>query len=381
MKYMAERSCWASVAAIGALVLGLGGVATSARAAFDGYRLVGAMTLPDASGPYDVLPDGRMIALAGANVFIETGVATRVFSPLGTLGGADIASFGAAFIRVSPDGARIAVGNNGGSTFSDFKVGVLDVGTLTGTWFVADHFDARWIDSTQLAVAASDFSNGSRVTVLDTASADPTSPTNPAIVTGIGGASGGIAFDADGRLFVGNGFASFGPSATGAVKAFEQAAWTAALIGGTPIDFEADGVFIVDVLGASPLGFDEEGNLYVGGADAAPDDDSVALVSATAIASALAGGGPVDAGDPAQVRRFDPLPADDFNFYSAGYNRVTGELFVRDYADTTLYVYRDLQNVPTVSQWGLATMSLLTLTAGTLAIRTYRLALMAKVLA
>ncbi len=373
MKYVVEKSRWALAAAVGVLVLGLTGVATSAQAAaFDGYRLAGAIVLPDASGPYDALPDGRLIALAGADVYVETGVASRVFSSLGTLGGADIASFGAAFIRISPDGTKIAVGNNGGSTFSDFKIGVLDLGTLTGTWFTANHFDARWIDGTQLAVAASDYTNGSSVTVLDTTSVDPANPTNPAIVSNIGGASGGIAFDASGRLFVGNGYTSIGPSGTGAVKVFEQAAWSAALSGGTSIDFEAEGVLVVDVLGASPLGFDNEGNLYVGGADAAPDDDSVALVNALAIANALAGGGAVDAGNPVQVRRFDPLPANDFNFYSAGYNPVTGELFVRDYAAATLYVYRDLQNVPTVSQWGLATMSLLTLTVGTLAIRTRR---------
>lgn len=280
-----------------------------------------------------------MILLIDDEVWIEDETAFRTFSLHGILDGADIPSFGAAFIRVSPDGTKIAIGNNGGSGFVDFKIGILDFVTLSGTWFVANHFGASWIDNSDLIIAASDFTNGSSVTVLDTTSADPNDPTNITVLQNIGGASGGIAIDAAGRLFAGNGFTSFGPSDSGTIKAFDNAVWTAALAGGPVPNFEEDGTFIIDILGASPIGFDLEGNMFVGGGGTAPDSDSIALVRASAIADTLAGMGSIDTFDPVNVRRLDPISANDFNFFSAEYNPVTGELYVRDFGDTTIYVY------------------------------------------
>lgn len=356
---------------LGSLIVGVAFVAapSAARAdAFEAYQSTGSFTVPSGDGPYDVLADGRVIALDGDTVYLETALRSRTFAVHGTLAGADIPSFGAAFIRVSPDGTKIAVGNNGGNT-SGFQVGVVDFNTLTGVWFDANHFVAEWIDNTNLAIAASDFFNGSSVTVLDTTSADATNPTNTTIVANVGGASGGIAFDSAGNLFVGNGFSSIGPSGTGTIKAFTQAAWMAALSGGSAVDFENEGTLIVQVLGASPLRFDVEGNLLAGGGGAAPENDAVALVRASAIADALSAMGAIDETDPTLVRRFDPIPSNDFNFYSVGYNAAGGEFYVRDFASTQLHVYRDVTGIPTVSQWGLMSMSLLLMTLGTLVAR------------
>lgn len=340
---------------------------------FDDYQLAGSFTVPANTHTYDVLSDGRLILLVDDVVWLESAVSTRTFAVHGTLVGADIPSFGAAFIAVSPDGTKIAVGNNGSSTFSDFRVGILDFNTLSGTWYAANHFVAHWLDNTSLMLAASDFSNGSSVTVLDTTSVDANNPDNVTVLQNIGGASGGVAIDAMGRLFTGNGFTNTGPSDSGNVKAFENADWSAALSGGSVPDFEANGTFIIDILGASPLGFDVDGNLFVGGGGSAPDSDSIALVRASAIANVLGGGSSIDTFDAANVRRFDPIPANDFNFYSAEYNSVTGEIYVRDFGDTTIYVYRDLMGVPTVSQWGLVTMSLCMMIIGTLTIQRRRL--------
>ncbi len=356
---------------LGSLIVGVAFVAapSTARAdAFAAYQITGSFTVPSGSGPYDVLADGRVIALDGDTVYLETALRSRMFALHGTLAGADIPGFGAAFIRVSPDGTKIAVGNNGGTT-TGFKVGVVDFNTLGGVWFDANHFLAEWIDNTNLAIAASDFFNGSSVTVLDTTSVDAANPTNTTIVANVGGASGGIAFDLDGNLFVGNGFSSIGPSGTGTIKAFTQAAWLAALLGGSPLDFENEGMLIVQVLGASPLRFDVEGNLLAGGGSAAPENDAVALVRASAIADALAGMGAIDETDPTLVRRFDPIPSNDFNFYSVVYNGVAREFYTRDFGSTQLHVYRDVTGIPTVSQWGLVSMSLLMMTVGTLVAR------------
>jgi len=340
--------------------------------AFARYQLSGGFELPAGTDVFDVLADGRVIALVGDTVEVETALGSRTFMGRGPLPGADLPFFGAAFLRVSPDGTRIAVGNNGGGSFGDFKVGVFDLATLSGEWFVAGHFDAEWTDDTHLAITSGDFVNPSVVTVLDVASPDPSDPSNPIVVNNIGGASGGIAFDAAGNLFTGNGFTSTGPSGTGAAKAFPRATWMAALSGGPVIDFESDGVLVVDVLSASPLVFDNEGNLFVGGGDLAPDADFVALVRGSAVAAALAGAGPVDPNDPAQVRRLDPIPGNDFNFYLADFNRVTGEIYVRDFGDDTVHVYRDGTSIPTVSEWGLIVMSLLLLTTGTLVLQQRR---------
>ncbi len=335
---------------------------------FPGYQYSHTFTLPANATVFDVLSDGRLIALFGDDAYVEVAAGSDAFSQTGTLPSADFPSFGPAFIRVSPDGLRIAVGNNGGASFSNYRVGVLEIATFTGNWFAAAHYDAEWIDNTLLAVTAGDFVNPSVVTVLDTTSADPLNPTNPIIINNIGGASGGIAFDSAWNLYTGNGFQFDGPSGTGAVKAFTHAAWQAAL-GGSPLNFETGGVLVVDVLSASPLGFDGQGNLFVGGGDfsSIADYDFTALVRASAVADALGGMGPVDGDDPDQVQRLDPDGTNDFNFYSPNYNSILGRLYVPD--GTTVHVYADVSTIPTVSQWGLASMALLLMTAGTLMIR------------
>ncbi len=306
----------------------------AAADAFTGYTSSGSLALPSGATEFGVLPDGRLITVAGASVFVETATGSGGFGLQGTLPGADFPSFGPAFVRVSPDGSRVAVGSNGGPGFDDYRVGVFALSDLTGDWFSAGHFDGRWYDDTHLALTAGEFGQPAVVTLLDTDSADPSNPANPAIVTGIGGASAGIAFDAAGNLYTGNGFAGAGPSGTGAVKYFLYSDWSAA----GPVDFENQGLLIVDVLSAGALGFDPEGNLYVGGGDfAAGELDFAALVRSSAVADAIAGNGPADPLDPAEVRPFDPDQANNFNFYDLDYNDVTDTLYIRE--GGTVYTY------------------------------------------
>jgi hypothetical protein len=333
--------------------------------------LVGQFSLPPGAAVFDALKDGRIITLTGADIYLETEPGSKNLISVGTLPSADFPSFGPAFLAVSPDGTRFAVGNNGGASFANYRVGVFSVAALSGNWFAAAHFDGTWIDNTHLALTAGDFVNPSVVTVLDTTSADPNNPANPTIINAIGGASAGIASDPAGNLYTGNGFASGGPSGTGAVRAFLNANWTAALSGGPVLNFEADGIAIVDILSASPLGFDNEGNLFIGGGDfsQANEFDFVALVRASALASALAGAGSVDSGDPAKVRRLDPDPANDSNFFTVAYNPALGRLYAKDAGSTLVHSYQDTTGIPTVSTWGVITLALLTTIAGTLLLR------------
>ncbi len=314
------------------------GLAPNARAAnFDEYFLAGSFTLPNGAGLFDVLNDGRIVTLGGDEVYTETFVGAGDFQVAGTLPGADIAAFGAAFLRVSPDGARIAVGNNGGANLDDFQVGVFDLDGLSGAWFAAGHFQAEWFDDTRLGLTAGEFGSPGLVTLLDTTSPDSSQPINPTVVNNIGGASAGITFDVSGNLYTGNGFAIAGPSATGDIRHITASAWMAAMDGGAAVDFENDGTAVVDVLSATSLGFDGTGNLFVGGGDFGGDLDYAAVVNASAIADALSGMGVIDPLDPKQVLRLDPDELNDQNFYDVNFNNVTGDLYLRDGA--TVYRY------------------------------------------
>jgi hypothetical protein len=312
---------------------------------FSSYQLTGSFTMPGATVAFDSLPDGRIITIVGTSVFRETSSGSRSFTNLGTIVG-DIPSYGVAFLRASPDGTRIAVGNNGGVSFGNFQVGLFTVASLngatTGTWFPANHFDAAWVDNQYLALTAGDFGSPSSVSVLDTKSPNPASPSNVTVVDSIGGASGGIAFDAAGNLYSANGSAyTGGLSGTGAVYAIRSASWRGALSGGTPVHFDTQGIPIVDLLTGDPLGFDSAGDLVVGGGNkfTAPfDDNYFAIVRANAVAQALAGAGLISTSDTSKVMKLDPdLVATD-DTYAVNVNRARSEIYATADGSTT-YVY------------------------------------------
>lgn len=312
--------------------------ATSAvwAGAFEDYALQGQFNIP-ANSKLDVLGDGSLIVVDdAATVYAETSLGSRSFASVGSLAGADFASGpygGAAFVRVSPDGSQVAVGNGGGASYGNYQVGVFDVGTLAGGWFGVDHYDAEWMDDATLALSAGGVAG---VTALDVTSS-PAAPTNPTLVTGVGGASSGVTFDADGNLYTGNGFQFAGPSETGTVKGFSAADIAAVLGGGSPINFETGGELIVDALSGATLGFDAEGNLYLGGGDAFGSGDAgyFGLVEASVVVRALSGGAAADFGDSAELAKYDPSGAGAT--YLTNYNAVTGELYAQDGA--TVYVY------------------------------------------
>ena len=329
------KAWFGSASVVLLMVVGAGQVWADA---FTDYTLTGSFSLPSAS-VFDVMGDGRLVHLDGANVYTEDSVGSHTFSLLGTLPNADMPDpqlAEPAFIRVSPDGTRLAVGNGGGSTWSNYQIGVFDLAALTGDWFSAEHYDAEWYDDTHLGVTAGGGGPPGIVTALDTSSS-PASPINPTIVDNIGGYSGGITFDSAGNLYTGNAFDAAGPSDTGWIKALSAAAWTPALTGGLPADFEASGVLIADLLSATSLGFDGEGNLHVGGGDlygGSGDYGYAGLVRSSVVADALTGGNPADPLDPLEVRKLDPAGAD---FYDVNYNTFSGELYIRD--GDTVYTY------------------------------------------
>lgn len=294
---------------------------------------------PDSGGTvlFDALPDGRLLVLNGAEVSVETGPRSGSFSVLGTIPGFS-PTFGPAFVAVSPDGTRAAAGSNGLGSVVVFSTADPAVRTV----FPVQDYDAVWLDDTRLAIANSTSTTG--VQVLDTLSGVVTS-----VVVNVGGASAGIALDRNGYLYTGNGF-DFSPvgSGTGWVKAFPATSWQAALAGGPPLDFEASGIPVVDLLAAASLGFDTFGNLFVGGADffgGSGDVGYAALVSADAVAAALASAGSTPPITPASgsdvMRRFlsPPHTLEAFRAPLWGYNDATGELYLRYLQEPTVQVW------------------------------------------
>lgn len=286
----------------------------------------------------DNLADGRLIAVTGNTVYAETAPGSRDFQPVATFDTAFSAgTVDPAFVRISPDGSRIAVGMGFGKPVAVFDASTLGTPgmpvALTGantSYFDIPHYDAAWRNSSELAVNYGVSGFTAAVSLLDVNS-PVAAPINPTIITNIGGASTGIAFDSRGNLYTGNGFdAAPGGSDTGHIRAFTPADWS-----GSAADFETDGTHIADTLSAVSLVFDTDGNLFVGGGDfgASFDAGYLGVISADALADAWLGS-PIDNSDLNDLRMLDPLGT-GFGFFVSAFNDATGELIIIDNDFTT----------------------------------------------
>lgn len=326
----ARSACRVVAVCVWAGAVGLDAFAQSCDG-FGGYGFRGSVRTPSAGEFQDVITpmgDGRVLVVAGNDVYVETSAGSRRWRLWTTLAGDGAPVIYPAFAHTSPDGTRVAIGNG-----FDF-VGLLTLDDAEIVWFSASHFDAAWYDNSWLAVR--DFGD---VNVYDL-STDPSNPAKTLIITD-GPYSAGIAFDNRGNLYTGTGLTLDGPSETGWVKVFDFEKWVSILLDNAPpIDYEQEGNVVCDLLSAASLGFDSGGNLHVGGGDffSPADQDYLAFVSSSTVADALAGLGPADRDDPADVCSVDPSD-DDSNWYDAVYNSVAGEMLVRDAWTSTIYVY------------------------------------------
>jgi len=300
------------------------------------YRAVGLP--PVGAGSFDikgdVLADGRIVAVTGRTIYLERGVGVGAFDAVATLDPAQVgAGTDPSFIRVSPDGNSIAVGggfNKPVAVFSRSALGTAEAPTMlsggAAAYFNVAHYDAEWADSTHLAMTAADFGSPAFVSLLDVTSSTA-APVNPVVIRNIGGSSSGISFDAAGNLYTGNGFDYDDGSgaATGEIRAFTPSMWSSP----EGADFEAAGIVIGRALSAASMSFDLEGNLFVGGGDFGGESGSVDVIHFSAILDALAGNGPIDPSDLADLRRLDPLGT-GLGYFGTAYNAVTGELYVTD---------------------------------------------------
>ena len=330
-----------SVAARSRCALALTLCAATAPALADAFTTYGNhyrafSTPPVGNGSFgvagDALPDGRLLMVTGNSVFLESHAGSAVFSEVAVLDASQTGgSTDPAFLTVSPDGQRIAIGTGFGKPVAVFETNALGSPnaptTLTSgslaDYFTVGHFDGTWFDSTSLALTAGEFGQPAFVSMLDTTSS-PNSPNNELVITNIQGGSAGIAFDREGRLFTANGFANGTGSDTGNVRAFELHEWLRGA------DFENEGTLIGDILSGNALNFDADGNLFVGGGDFNNFDAGyLGVINTHAIADALAGSGPIDPNNALHLARLDPR-LDGFGFFGSAFNPATGELYITD---------------------------------------------------
>jgi endonuclease/exonuclease/phosphatase family metal-dependent hydrolase len=294
------------------------------------YGLQSHFSMPGPGFRFDVLVDGCLIGISGNELFMETGLETRIFKSRGPLPGLKTGPYGPSFLRVSPDGSRFAVGDGKG------RIGIFNMADLSGNWFPMPHLDAEWADNAILVVTHGEFGEPSRVSCVDVVH-HKASPVT--LIRNIGGAPAGITFDSQGNLFTGNGFKSEGPSGTGTVKYFPRNLWQSAMDSHTPLDFETRGQVIVDILSGSSLGFDHRGNLHVGGSDAFGDGKDVnfaVLITRAALDEAIRNKVPIDPANARAVHRLDPDRQNATSRYSLNFNPVTRELYLS--TGTRIYV-------------------------------------------
>lgn len=301
------------------------------------YSLVGTIELPAGTASYDSLPDGRLLSIVGSEFFAQDSVNGSTWSLVGSLPSGQISSFGASFVRISPDGATIAVGDNNfgpGATVYTFASSALDPmsPTAAAAW-VSSNLDGHWSSAGRLYVAGA--SAGGEVREIDLGAMS-----SRIVLNNIGLSAGGVTTDGA-YLYAGNGFDLVpGGSDTGEVRAFDLASISGAV---SPIDFENAGIAVADALSGASLGFDPLGNMLIGGGDVfggSNDFGYAAVVDGDAIDAALLGG-PI-APDSSELRLTPGAP--DHSYFPR-FNAATGDVLVSYFDNstftpgTTLYRY------------------------------------------
>lgn len=292
------------------------------------YTLIGSFELPAGSASFDTLPDGRVLSIVGHDFYAQDAASGSTWTRVGSLPAGTISSFGASFVRVSPDGATIAVGDNNfgpGATVYTFASSLLDPSTPSAaTAWASSNLDAHWASNGRLYIAGA--SAGGEVREIDL-----NSMSSRIVLSNIGLSAGGVTTDGS-FLYAGNGFDLVpGGTETGDVRAYDLAAISSAV---SPFDFEASGITVSRALSGASLGFDPLGNMLIGGGDlfgGSSDYGYAAVVDANAIDAALLGG--PAAPDAAELRL---MPGAAGHSYFPRMNTGTGELIV-SYFDNGLF--------------------------------------------
>jgi hypothetical protein len=273
------------------------------------------------SGKIDGFPlRSKLLAATNSSVFLQKNFGAGSWLTVGNVVGFNMDP---AFIKISPDSAKIALGTGFYKPLYVFPTTTLsvvsppDLGAAPGTQtYDLSYYDAAWRDSRYLFINSATFDNdapGSAIFAIDTEAVEPATAVRT-VVDHIPGASGGVAFDQQGNLITGNGYTyDVAVAGTGQIKIWSAADVATALSAEpAPLDYLGSGHVLADnVLSAAWLGVDADNNLYVGGGDAfggSGDYGYAGLISAKALQRALAGGAPVDRQNPGEFTEIAPDP-------------------------------------------------------------------------
>jgi hypothetical protein len=288
---------------------------------------------------FDVAPDGRIVATTDHQIYMDSAEAPFEFKRVAELDQDISTNPDPAFLKVSPNGDRIALGLGlDADTFATEGVVVIPISSLgtsdaPTTIAAADvdifanleHFSAAWMDNDHLAITFSVFG----VSAPQTDVLDVTTGAVSTAVEDIGDSSdgaGGIEFDANGNLYLGIGFDD-ASARGGEIRRFEAADVEDAISSGTPLSFD-DGLFVAELLSASSIAFDAAGDMFVGGGEvfsSEPDSGYFAMVFAVAIDALVDQGTPIDVDDESQVVRLDPAGTEP-DRYTVVYDLAGGQV-------------------------------------------------------
>jgi hypothetical protein len=252
---------------------------------------------------------GHFLAATGNTVFLQKNFGASVWLPVATVP----EHMDPCFLKISPDGSKIALGVGLGKPLYVAPVSVLSVSSpvdLSASLLVQalteNYFDAAWRDNRYLFINA----GADMASVIYAVDTQGTTGTPIPIIDDITGASGGVAFDAAGDLVTGIGYA-YKDAPTGELKIW-PAAQIAQALAGAPLDYTSTGAILAEaVLSAASLGFDPSGNLFVGGGDAFGGSGNygyAGLVSAAAVQRVLAGGALANSESAADYLKIQPDP-------------------------------------------------------------------------
>ena len=300
----------ATIAGIAAGAAGLAAIvgAPSAHAVIPAYSPAGSFSLPTGGSAFDIGGDGRAwVVREDGAIARQDVVGGSAYSPVGSLPGGLVPGFGAGFVRVSPDGARLAIGDNG--TVNQMWVvptgSLSTAGATTPQTIGVANFDGAWTGNDTLYVNGSP-SFGSPPSLFRVG---VTGATVAAVVTSIGDGSGGVA-SRGGRVYTAIGYDVAGVL-DGQVRSFDLATLDAAAL---PVVFST-GLLATQASTGNSLAFDAAGNLIE------------------------AGFGGVAVVDLVTQQRYDLPGLGAFGFYTATFNAATGEILVRDFGSASVLRY------------------------------------------
>lgn len=218
---------------------------------------------------FDFIPDGRLVVFTGTQVKIQQQQNSSNFNLLGNLplefrGGSD-----PAFVVTGRDGNFFVLGTGaGGSKFpAEPFNGSIFVLPKTGGQAqplanIPFHAAAGFGKRQELFINRGEASfQNSTVLKLDVKTSK-----FQTIIENIPGASAGVGVDRRGNVYTGIG-SDPNNKRTGEIRRFERKDIKRAITSGTPLDFDKDGKFVAQVLSASGLVFDRDGDLWVSGGD------------------------------------------------------------------------------------------------------------------